>query len=265
MLRINESPFLGRCPLTWLASAILFSCGAVFGQTAAPPPDNVAGIPVSYDEAKVGAYTLPDPLVLQNGQPVRDTRTWRDRRRPEIVRLAEENQYGRSPGRPPGMRFDVFDKGTPALNGTALRRQVTIYFSKDRSGPRLELAVYLPAGAKKPVPLLLNISFSPNSSTIQDPDLKPGEMWGRDRKKAPAPKGRGMGGLRIENLLARGFGVATFYYGDLDPDFAGGLRLGLGSEPRFGLPGDRPGRGLEARRHHRRVAPGKDRGLGRRP
>ena len=218
---------LCRCRFAWLASAMFFSGVAASGQTAAPPHDSVAGIPVNYDEAKVGAYTLPDPLVLQNGQRVRDASSWRGRRRPEIVRLAEENQYGRSPGRPPGMRFDVFDKGTPAFNGTALRRQVTIYFSKDMRGPKMDLAVYLPAGAKKPVPLLLNISFSPNSSTIQDPDLKPGEMWGRDMKKAPAPKGRGLGGLRIENLLARGFGVATFYYGDLDPDFAGGLKLGV--------------------------------------
>ena len=26
----------------------------------------------NYDEAKVGAYTLPDPLILANGQPVKD-------------------------------------------------------------------------------------------------------------------------------------------------------------------------------------------------
>jgi hypothetical protein len=91
----------------------------------------------------------------------------------------------------------------------------------------MDLAIYLPAGATRPVPLLLNISFSPNSSTIPDPDLKPGEMWGRGMKRVPAPKGRGIGGLNIGNLLARGFGVATFYYGDVDPDFPGGLKFGV--------------------------------------
>src|SRR5688500_8142225 len=49
----------------------------------------VTGHVSNYDEAKVGAYTLPDPLVLQNGQPVRDADTWFKERRPEIVRLYE--------------------------------------------------------------------------------------------------------------------------------------------------------------------------------
>src|SRR5713226_4293950 len=30
----------------------------------------------NYDEAKVGAYTLPDPLIFNNGKPVRSTRDW---------------------------------------------------------------------------------------------------------------------------------------------------------------------------------------------
>src|SRR4051812_18753935 len=92
-------------------------CSAALAQrAAAPPPSEVAGIPVNYDEAKVGAYTLPDPLKLANGKPVRDAKTWSTQRRAEIVRLFEENQYGRAPGRPKELSFDVFDKGTPVLD-----------------------------------------------------------------------------------------------------------------------------------------------------
>src|SRR6476661_9243172 len=40
----------------------------------------------NYDESKVGTYTLPDPLRLQNGQPVRDADTWARQRRPEILK-----------------------------------------------------------------------------------------------------------------------------------------------------------------------------------
>ena len=97
-------------------SVALFAIAA-FGQN--PPPAVVAGIPVNYDEAKIGSYTLPDPLVLSNGKPVKDAKTWTSQRRPEIVRLFEENQYGRTPGRPADMTFDVFDKGTPAFDGKA--------------------------------------------------------------------------------------------------------------------------------------------------
>src|SRR5207302_10279103 len=71
---------------------------------------------------------------------------------------------------PISMSFDVFDKGTPALDGKALRRQVTIYFSADKAGPKIDMPIYLPAGAKKPVPLLLCLNFSANA--IDDPGAK---------------------------------------------------------------------------------------------
>src|SRR5258708_37241916 len=116
---------LFRClsTTTSLVSAMVLACGAAWGQNAKPLASEVAGIPVNYEESRVGTYTLPDLLVLSNGKSVRDAKTWTQKRRPEIVRLFEENQYGRSPGRPAGMSFDVFDKGTPAFGGKALRKQ----------------------------------------------------------------------------------------------------------------------------------------------
>src|SRR3954462_15427503 len=103
--------------------ALIFLLSLAIAQTPNAPPTNVAGIPVNYDEASVGTYTLPDPLVLANGKPVRDADDWYKKRRPEIVRLFEENQFGHSPDRPKDMSFDVFDKGTPAFDGKAIRRQ----------------------------------------------------------------------------------------------------------------------------------------------
>jgi hypothetical protein len=67
--------------------------------------------------------------VLLNGKPVRDANAWSKQRRPEIIRHFEESQFGKSPGRPSGMSFDVFDTGTPAFHVVAIRRQVTIYLS----------------------------------------------------------------------------------------------------------------------------------------
>jgi hypothetical protein len=40
------------------------------------------------------------------------------------------------------LSFDVFNKGTPALDGKAIRRQVTVYFSKNKSGPKMDLLIY---------------------------------------------------------------------------------------------------------------------------
>jgi hypothetical protein len=204
----------------------LSACAAM-GQADKPPAPVVAGIPVNYDEARVGSYTLPDPLLLANGKPVRDAKTWNEKRRAEIVSLFEENQYGRSPGRPAAMSFDVFDKGTPAFDGKGTRRQVTIYFSADKAGPKMDLLVYVPANAPGPVPVLLNLSFSANSSTVNDPGVKAGEVWGRDKKKIPAGQGMNFGKVNVTRLLDAGFGFATVYYGDIDPDFLGGVPNGV--------------------------------------
>ena len=200
---------------------------------AAPParPDVVAGIPVNYEEDRAAGYTLPDPLVMADGKPVRDAKTWTTKRRPEIIKAFEEQQFGRVPGKPAGLRFDVFDKGTPALNGTAIRKQVTIVFSdkKDSSegAPKADLAIYLPANARGPVPLLLNIGFTANSATIDDPGLKPGEVWNREKNARIPATVRPQGRLNVAPFLAQGIGVATIYYGDIEPDFAEGFPNGV--------------------------------------
>jgi hypothetical protein len=194
---------------------------------AKPPEAVVAGIPANYDESKVGTYALPNPLVLENGSPVRDAKEWYARRRPEVLKFYQEQQFGRAPGRPKDMSFDVFETGTPAFDGKAIRRQVTIYFSKDKSGPRMTLLEYLPAAAKGPVPLLLNISFSANSSYVNDPGVRAGMVWDvKTEKLIPASQGRSFGHLDVVPLLDAGFGVATFYYGDVEPDFPDGIKVG---------------------------------------
>lgn len=208
-------------------STILGSRSLASREVQNQPPAVVAGIPVNYDESLTGNYTLPDPLVLADGKRVRDAKTWYEKRRPEIVRLFEEHQFGRSPDRPAGLNFDVFDKGTPALGGKAIRRQVTIHFTRERTGPKMDLLVYLPAEAKKPVPLLLHLGFTANSNVVDDPGIKPGEVWGRDRKRVPATQGRSFGRIDVLPFLESGIGVATVYYGDIDPDFAGGIEHGV--------------------------------------
>jgi hypothetical protein len=41
------------------------------------------------------------------------------------------------------------------------------------------------------------------------------------------PKGRGFGHIEIAPLLDAGFGVATYYYGEIDPDYANGFSDGI--------------------------------------
>jgi len=121
--------------LAGLTIATTFAEPAGQSPAPAPSPTVVGGVPVNYDEAKVGSYTLPDPLLMPDGKLVKDAKTWYEKRRPEIVRLFEEHQFGKSPARPKAVNAFVFDKGTSALDGKALRKQVTIYFGTDKAGP----------------------------------------------------------------------------------------------------------------------------------
>lgn len=212
-----------------LAFAVLLIANTVQAQVQDLPDDEREGITINYTEANVGAYTLPDPLRLNNGQMVNSAKTWLEQRRPEILALFEEYQYGRTPGPPEDVSFERFDPGTSAFDGRALRKQVTIYFTKDRSGPQMDLLIYLPAEADKPVPLLLNISFAANASIVDDPGVKKGTVWNRDKQRVPAPDRSRFGGLRVLPFLEKGFGIATVYYGDIDPDFAGGIPYGIRS------------------------------------
>ena len=203
--------------------------GSVAAQIADSPDEAVAGIPVNYTEAKVGLYSLPDPLTLASGGKVTDARTWYERRRPEILRVVEENQFGKAPGRPSEMTFDTFDAGTPAFGGRAVRKQVTIYFTKDKSDNYLDLLVYLPAKTSGPVPLLLQVGWGPNNLAVDDQGVKVGRAWNAKTKtRTPAVEGRRIGGaLNVVQMIERGYGVATFNYNDIDPDTLDSLTGGI--------------------------------------
>lgn len=219
--------------ITLLAALLLtVSASAYAQQPAANRPTVVAGFPVNYAEDSVGAYTLPELLKTADGKPVTTARQWTEKRRPELLRLAEENQFGKMPPRPKDMSFHAFDNGTPVFNGKGIRKQVTVYFGKDTSDHKMNLLIYLPANATKPaagapVPLLMNISFAAYNQIIDDPGLRVGEIWNKEGKKVKADKPTPFGKLNVEQFLDAGIGFATVYYGDIEPDFKDGLQYGI--------------------------------------
>jgi hypothetical protein len=197
----------------------------------------------NYDEAKVPRYTLPDPLVTASGERVRNAQDWNARRRPEILRLFEAHVYGRSPARPGKVEFEVVSEDRKALGGKAVRKQVTVW-PVDRKGPQMNLLLYLPADAKGPTPVFLGLNFPGNHTVNADPGIRLNEVWQRE-KSAPgglvkrvaedAARGSGAEAWQVEKILARGYGLATIHYGDIDPDFHDGFQNGI--HPLFYKPG----------------------------
>jgi hypothetical protein len=189
-------------------------------------PQMVAGYPVNYEEERVASYTLPDVLRCADGTRVSNAGMWMKKRRPELVKLFEAIQFGKMPPPPSRLRFAVVDKGTPAFNGKALRKQVTVYLAKVAAEPAMHLLIYLPAGARKPVPLLLNISFSAGNQLTDDPGVVVGDIW-VDGKRVKANQPSRFSKVNIEPFIDTGMGFATIYYGDIEPDFQDGLKYGI--------------------------------------
>ena len=173
----------------------------------------------NYDESKVPAYTLPDPLQMQDGRSVATAREWTDRRRPELKKLFENHVYGQvAPGPMSGMRFEVTSTDTHALAGLATRREVTVWLNGGTEGPRFHLLLYLPNAAPKPVPAFLALNFQGNHSIHPDPGITLSTSWVREtydgvesNRATEAARGRAASRWPVELILERGYALATVY------------------------------------------------------
>ncbi|MGH9662075.1 MAG: acetylxylan esterase [Bryobacteraceae bacterium] len=193
----------------------------------------------NYDEAKAGRYTLPDPLVLASGERVADAATWTRRRRPEILRMFEEHVYGRSAPRPAKLSFELSSLDREAIGGKAVRKQIAVRFSGPAGASRFDLLVYLPRDTSRPVPLFVGPNFTGNHAVHADPGIALPMVWTKGEARRAGEESRGSAASRwpIEKILARGYGVATVYYGDIDPDFDDGFQNGI--HPLFYKPGQK--------------------------
>ena len=202
--------------------AILFVC---------LPTVAVVGQQANYDESKVPAYTLPDPLVCSDGAKVTDADAWRQKRRAEVFRLFEEQMYGRSPGKPQFMTFMTTSVSKNALNGTATRKEVSVYFTGREQDPNMTILIYLPNKGPRPVPTFIGLNFQGNHTIHTDPGITVSKSWMRssdnNHRATAESRGRAAGRWPVERILERGYGLATIYYGDIDPDFDDDFKNGV--------------------------------------
>ena len=190
---------------------------------------------VNYDESKVPKYTLPEPLLLADGTKVSDAKTWRQKRRGQILRVFEEEVYGRAPARPEGMSFVIGLVDSKALGGKATSKEISVYFTSEKSGPKMDILIYVPNELPRPVPVFLGLNFYGNHSIHKDAGITLSKSWMRNNKEygvidnRATEASRGVRSHRwpVEVIVGRGYGLATIYYGDIDPDFDDGFKNGV--------------------------------------
>lgn len=183
---------------------------------------------VNYDESKVPVYTLPDVLTLTNGRKVTTKKEWVEKRRPELLRLFETQIYGKAPVRSKDLHFRLLNEDREALGGLATRKEVAVYLTKDEKH-YLTVLMYLPNRRKGTVPMFFGINFKGNHAIHPDEGITfPSEermiAYGRKRM---FPRGSAASRWPVEMLMEHGYGLATFYRGDIDPDFDDGFQNGV--------------------------------------
>jgi hypothetical protein len=171
----------------------------------------------NYDESKANPYPLPDPLVLKNGQPVKDADAWWNLRRPEILEGFRAEIYGRIPENTPKVAWQVTATNARAAGGAAIKKTIVGHVDNSRypaANPAINLTLYTPAAAAGPVPVMVIVVAGPGG-------------YGAPRAGAPATEPEPPPGSPLYQLLALGWGYATMQVGPIQNDYSGGLTSGI--------------------------------------
>lgn len=152
----------------------------------------------NFYEAKVPHYELLHPLQTSEGGMISSTEGWPAQRR-RVLELFRENVYGRSPGKPDRLSFEILESDASAMSGQATLRRISV---KSRVGSRqhqFELILFVPKAAVGPVPVFLLLNN--RGRELTDPNrAERSDFW-------PA-----------ERAIQRGFAIAALQVGELAPD-----------------------------------------------
>lgn len=144
--------------------------------------------------------SLPDPLVMLNGERVNTVEEWIEKRRPEVLELFRRYVYGRVPiDRPQKLRFTILEQVDNPLKATAFCKQVEITFEGPGGAGCIHLLLFTPKSASSPRPCFLLIN-NRGRETLDPEDFQSTPFW------------------PVERILARGYATAAFDVSDVDPD-----------------------------------------------
>jgi dienelactone hydrolase len=194
---------LALCPLTGISLA-----QETPQQSWQANPGQVDHLQAKFDEAGEGLnareenvpkYVLPDPLVFEDGTPVKTVEDWTNRRRPEILNLFREHVYGIRPDTPYEVEFKELDKKEDVYGIGATAKHVAVTIKAEKGSQTFDFVLVTPK-AEEPVPLILLIN---HRWSIESLDKAVGET----RSFWPA-----------EKLVREGYATVSMGMSKVDPD-----------------------------------------------
>jgi hypothetical protein len=168
------------------------------------------------DESKAIVCTsLPDPLILNNGQAVNTADIWWKKRRPEIVKDFDNEIYGRLPPKIPMVTWEVVSTVYDTTSHIPAFTKKLIGHVDNSADPEIKVNIDLtlstPANIKTPVPVIMEFSFMfPPGFKFPDP-----------------PSGMPVEKSWKEQLLEKGWGFAIIIPTSYQADNGAGLTQGI--------------------------------------
>ncbi len=178
---------------------------------------------------------LPPLMERQDLTDPGSLRIWEEQRRDELLELFRDHVYGAPPDEEVNLSSRIVTLNRRAMKGAAILKQVELTLEREGHSRQLNLLLFLPAESEGPVPLFVGLNFYGNQTISDDPDILLAEGWvgnnealGINGNRATEAS-RGVRSSRwpLELILSRGYGLATLYAGDIDPDTDDGFRNGV--------------------------------------
>jgi len=168
------------------------------------------------DESKATQYnSLPNPLILNNDQPVTTAKMWWDQRRPEIVKYFDNDIYGRVPENTPKVTWELVSTTYDTSNHVPAITKKLIGHVDNSSFPsitlNIDLTLSIPARSETPVPVIMEFGFV----------FPPGFKF------PPPPPGTPVIPGWQQQLLEKGWGYAIIIPASYQADNGAGLTQGI--------------------------------------
>ncbi len=189
--------------------------------------------PGNYDESKVPAYILPDPLMFNDGSKVVTKHDW-NKRRDEIYKMFSEEIYGIILEWHGKIEVTTVSQKEKIFDGLATREEVMLHIKNGNNQLNVLLLIYIPH-SPKPVPVFLGYNFYGNHTITNETDVTLTPGWVRNNNDYKITEHKATEGSRglfvsrwpIKEILSRGYGLVTLNYGDIDPDDRDAFKNGV--------------------------------------
>lgn len=188
------------------AFLFLLMTASAFAADALPDPAQLPARP-----------EIPDALTLQNGQRVTTVEQWKKERAPELKALFQNYEYGALPA-PCRVEGQLEREDKAAIGGKATLREITLSLEAPH-GAGIHLLLVMPNDRPRPCAVFLGLNFGGNQALLADPLIRiPEGLKPKNGQTVQQTRGTEIDTWALDQAVARGYAVATFWNGDVVPD-----------------------------------------------